>query len=457
LLHIAAFPSSAGGQAVEFEHEFESLAGLTEAVGALTALPPNTLTTGQLQAGIAAILPLVDQLGGWIDQALGELTARSNGWVPPGTGNASAVPVPAWLRDVAGCSALTAGTQVRTATLLRELPAVAQAVLDGQIGQAQAHVLTRLVGKINSNDLAASQEALITVAADRDPHELGVWVRHLIATHCEPQLDADERTAAHKRYLQTRDNHDGTLTGRFRLPTGDAESLLTAVEPLARPNGLTDSRSAGQRRADALVEICQQVVRHGQLPEHGGHRPQLSYVLPADWAARQAERALCPTCSLCPQHRPAGFMDTVVASQPGNSGVPAEHACATSAWTGPQTRARIEALLCDARISRVLLDSVGQVCGLETLTDQMATAQRRALAARDGGCTARGCTRPPAACDAHHLTARADGGPTELANLALLCRRHHLRWHQGQLQRRDLHLPWLTQPGTGPPGAAAVA
>ena len=47
---------------------------------------------------------------------------------------------------------------------------------------------------------------------------------------------------------------------------------------------------------------------------------------------------------------------------------------------------------------------------------------RRALAARDGGCAAPGCDRPPAWTDAHHLQHWADGGPTDLSNLVLLCR-----------------------------------
>ena len=134
-------------------------------------------------------------------------------------------------------------------------------------------------------------------------------------------------------------------------------------------------------------------------------------------------------------------------------GAPAEHACAVAAWTGPQTRARIETALCDARITRVLLDSTGQVTGLEKLSDSVTTAQRRALAARDGGCAARGCTRPPASCDAHHLVHRADGGQTSMHNLVLLCRRHHVLWHLGKITLRDLYVPWRADAtSTGPPG-----
>ncbi len=131
-------------------------------------------------------------------------------------------------------------------------------------------------------------------------------------------------------------------------------------EPLARRDGLADDRTAAQRRADALTGVHEQVLRHGELPDHGGHRPQISYVLPADWAVKQAERDACLGCLSCPEHRPVSFADTVAASLPGHGGIPAEHACATAPWTGPATRGVAEALLCEARISRVLLDSLGQ-------------------------------------------------------------------------------------------------
>jgi hypothetical protein len=254
------------------------------------------------------------------------------------------------------------------------------------------------------------------------------------------------------------------LRGRFALSPEDSEVVLTVLEPLARRQGDADDRSAGQRRADALVDLLDQAARHGSLPEAGGQRPQLTYVLPAGWAAGQQDRAACPDCRPCNEHLPSRLADTVAASlpalvtdalAPSPTDVPAEHACATAAWSGPQTRTRMETLLCDARVSRVLLDSLGQVRSLQTISDSVTAAQRRALAARDLGCAARCCTRPPAACDAHHLTARADGGATTLSNLVLLCRRHHVLWHLGRTTLADLHTPWCRYAdGADPPAAA---
>jgi len=61
-------------------------------------------------------------------------------------------------------------------------------------------------------------------------------------------------------------------------------------------------------------------------------------------------------------------------------------------------------------------------------------AQRTALAVRDGGCVFPDCDRPLAWCDAHHLRHWLHGGPTDLSNLALLCRAHHRAVHEGGWQ-----------------------
>jgi Domain of unknown function (DUF222) len=397
------------------------------------------------------VAPQLGRLQGWLSAAVGRLEQLSGGRVTAEDDGRERT-LAGWLADVQRSTASAAGSQVRTARLLRSMPVVADAVLDGVLTPEQAAVLTRFVDTVEQAALLESAPDLVAVAAAMDPAQLARWVAHTIATHCEPALDAQASRARDKRYLQHRRDADGTLRGRFVLPAEDGEALLTALEPLARRAGLDDSRSAGQRRADALVEVCEQVLRHGDLPDAGGSRPQLSYVLPADWAAGQREQASCSSCGpRCADHRPPGFAATVRTALPGHPGVRAERACATAAWSGPQTRSRVEALLCDARITRVLLDSVGQVRGLEALADSVTPRQRRALAARDLGCVVRGCSRPPAMCDAHHLERRSDGGATVLGNLVLLCRRHHVLWHLGRLRLQHLHVPWHPDSRSSPP------
>lgn len=428
-----------------------TLGALAEAVDAVVGQDLDGGCPALLQAQIAAVAPQVQRLTGFVALAAGRLHKVTGGQVATEDGGSRSVV--GWVAESSHDSPSASGRLLRTATLLETMPLVGQAVLDGSITWAHGVALSRLVGQVDDDRLVESQASLVEVATWMDPVQLGMHVRHLLATWVEPALEADDAAARAKRSWQTRSEADGTVTGRFRLAAEDAETVLSAIEPLARKAGLADARSAAQRRADAFVDVCEQVLRHGDLPDAGGQRPNLTYALPADWAARQAGQNSCPFCNSCPLHRRPGFADTVAAALPGQPGVPAEHGCAVAAWTGPQTRARIETMLCDARINRVLLDSVGQVSHLESLTGEVTIAQRRALAARDLGCAARGCTRPPAMCDAHHLTARADGGATTLSNMVLLCRRHHVLWHLGKLTHRDLHVPWLTghTSGSDPP------
>jgi hypothetical protein len=72
-----------------------------------------------------------------------------------------------------------------------------------------------------------------------------------------------------------------------------------------------------------------------------------------------------------------------------------------------------------------------------------------ALVTRDRHCAFPGCTRPPVACDAHHIVHWVDGGTTALDNLVLLCRHHHTIVHTTPWQVRinpDDHHPEFLPP-----------
>jgi hypothetical protein len=59
---------------------------------------------------------------------------------------------------------------------------------------------------------------------------------------------------------------------------------------------------------------------------------------------------------------------------------------------------------------------------------------RRALELRDRGCRFPGCGSR--FTDAHHVRHWADGGPTQLDNLVLLCGTHHRLLHEGGFRVR---------------------
>jgi 5-methylcytosine-specific restriction endonuclease McrA len=85
-------------------------------------------------------------------------------------------------------------------------------------------------------------------------------------------------------------------------------------------------------------------------------------------------------------------------------------------------------LACDA--SRVVMrhDPDGRVVEIGARTRTIPPALRRALHHRDRGCRFPGCGLPLG--EGHHVRHWAQGGPTTLSNLALLCRRHHRAVHE---------------------------
>ena len=153
--------------------------------------------------------PQVHRLQGWLQTAAGRLEQTTGGTLQTddsGRGRS----VAGWLADVQHGTAGAAGSQLRTARLLHGLPLVVAAVLDGLLTPAQAAVLTRLVGRIDQAALVKSQPELIAVAAAMDPHSLGQWVAHQIATHCAPALEDEQARAQDRRYLLHRREADGS-------------------------------------------------------------------------------------------------------------------------------------------------------------------------------------------------------------------------------------------------------
>jgi hypothetical protein len=170
--------------------------------------------------------------------------------------------------------------------------------------------------------------------------------------------------------------------------------VQAAIRSLAEPAALdpNDSRTTGQRQADALTEISR---RHldGQ-PGTGSSRPHLQITIP--WEAL---------------HSGTGVIDTEA---------------------GPISVQTARRLACDATINRMILDADSIPIDVGRAHRVIPPALRKALDQRDRHCTHPGCDIPARWCDAHHIIHWADGGKTELPNLRLLCRKHHRTEHHHQ-------------------------
>lgn len=116
----------------------------------------------------------------------------------------------------------------------------------------------------------------------------------------------------------------------------------------------------------------------------------------------------------------------------------------------PVGAATVQQLACEGGITPIFLGSTGEVLYLGTPVRLFSSAQRKALAVRDGGCVWPGCTAPPSWCEAHHVIEYKRGGKTDIDNGVLLCSAHHHMLHASDFSMRMsdgkpqlLAPPWL--------------
>ena len=98
--------------------------------------------------------------------------------------------------------------------------------------------------------------------------------------------------------------------------------------------------------------------------------------------------------------------------------------------TEPVSIATVERHICQNGLQPVLFDSDGKPFDLGREQRLFSRRQRRAMAARDGGCMFLDCERPPSWCEAHHTDHwKRDHGQTNVDAGILLCKHHHLLLH----------------------------
>ncbi|MET7948521.1 DUF222 domain-containing protein [Micromonospora sp. NPDC005324] len=376
------------------------LAQADEAVAACVGDAAWALAEPELIAALDAAHRLEQRLAAvtlaLIREVDGRGTARAQG--------ASSTAV--WLRERLHLSIPAARRLVDLAAALDSgNPGIRHALAEGRITLDQARVIADTVTTVHTS---AGQEAadkavgVLTDWAGRfDPtllRKLGTRILDHVAPDiadaaAHAALDADARRASRDRHLTLSMLTDGRLRLTGILDSETAGLLRAAVDPLTAPSGPDDQRSAGQRRHDALADLCRLTLRTGELPEHGGDLAQIVVTTNYDALAGQLG---------------AGTLDTGL-------------------HLTPET---VRRLACDAALLPAVLNSTGQPLDVGRQRRLVTGPLRRALVLRDRGCAFPGCDRPPRWCDAHHIQHWADGGDTSLTNAVLLCGHHHRHLHR---------------------------
>jgi hypothetical protein len=283
---------------------------------------------------------------------------------------------------------------------LEQLPETAAAFASGAISRQHAEAIVDACTTERIDAIRDVEAELVEFARHSNPRELRAVVRRLADS-----IDGDQGAGSDEEQLARRRLHASVTSGGMVACDGmfDPESgeiYLTALRAeMEADRREGDTRTAEQRRADALINILRRTLDAGLITGTGVVRPHMTIV--ADLAELEARGG------------PA-----VVAL-----------ARADAAHVGRLSTATLRRIACDCGISRVITDGRSAVIDVGRTTRTISPALRRALLVRDRHCQGNGCTRPGAWCDAHHIQHWIDGGRTNLENTKLLCRRCHTEAH----------------------------
>ncbi len=267
----------------------------------------------------------------------------------------------AWLRSNCRPSGGAAAERVGIARQLEQLPKTEAAFARGELGYQHVAVLARTAEHVGVAAVRKAEASLLRAAETMDPGQFTG-----VAKDFEHRVDAEaalaEANRAHeRRYLHLSEPSDGLVRLDGLLDAEGGAILRTALDAGMLP-GKDDDRTPGQRRADALVELCRRQA--GGSVTGAGPRPHLVI------------RASLDTLLGVPG-APAGELEV------GGS-VPAE--------TVPR-------LACDAALSRIT--GRGELeAEITHAARSIPAPTRRAVEARDRTCVAGSCDRPPQWTDA---------------------------------------------------------
>ncbi len=287
----------------------------------------------------------------------------------------------------AGAPSNETRARLRTALLLRQLPAALAASAAGELHARHQQQLAACVRDFPALAQEAD-ETLTELARTLAPKDfdtaIKVW-RELAADTREAEADEQERNAAAAEPNQVW-LHQG-FAGRWTLTANLQPDIGAMLDGLlqegferlsrARRDGdpALERHDASMLRGEALADLVANALRH----------------------------------------------------EPGEDSAPDRYRAAVILTPDDLTEPSLAC--CDSPLFRLVVGAKGDVLGVGRISRIWRRAARRGMVHRDGGCVFPGCDRPPSWCDVHHCKHWRDGGRTDFRNGALLCRRHHTFLH----------------------------
>jgi len=338
----------------------------------------------------------------------------------------------------------TGGSVVRVAARTVELPAVRAALAAGEISLAQARVIGDRVAKLprvpELREQAADRMLGLVAEQSYDATDLGRCFGDVVreldpdGTLLGSDLDKDkqERGAHHARFLSFSPDQLGGVRIKGYASLEEAELVKTCLLPLAAPVVTEPGACGGDPTNISNRDQDGRRVGHG-CPQsacpHDGKDPRDAGARMWD-ALVEACRRLQDTDSLPHAHSTTARITVTIAEADLRDRLNTTQGAGLLPSGDRLSAAAVRRLACDAEIIPAILGTEGQILDVGRASRLVTPGLWTALVLRDQHCAFPGCTRLPIACDAHHIRHWADGGPTSLDNLVLLCRKHHTLTHQ---------------------------
>src|SRR2546421_4101445 len=290
----------------------------------VAALPKRPRSKAQLETVVAQLRDGVHAMSDWIREANGQelgeglIKIREAGIDPMEAAFAEglrrfdksgeytadgALGIVAWLRANCRLSGGAAAERVGIARQLEQLPKTEEAFARGDLGYQHVAMIARTAEHVGAGAVRKAESALLQAAKTHDPGQFAG-----ITKDFEHRIDAEgalaeANRAYERRYLHLGEPMDGLIRLDGLLDAEGGATLRTALNAFMLP-GKEDDRTPGQRRADALIEVCRQRGRPSS--DGAGPRPQLIITasvdtlagIPGAPAARLDSGAMIPSATV---------------------------------------------------------------------------------------------------------------------------------------------------------------
>ena len=296
--------------------------------------------------------------------------------------------------NLIGEASIFAGPMKATLTLMSR----------GEISYRHGQVLMEQLSFLPLEDVAELESQLLPAAKDLTVGKLRVKARQL-RERAHPETITRRATEAVKErgaWWEGRPDGMGTLTWY-----GTAQQTMAAHDRLS---SIAEATRNSERQDESIPEEQRRTI--GQICADAMADLLLDGVTPTGTGGgiRGSVMVTVPVLSVMGKDDAAGFLE-------GYGPIPADAAREIAGGAPSWTRLLTH-------------PETGVVLSIGSEQYRVPADMRRVARLRDGTCRFPGCTRPAARSDIDHTIAREEGGPTDLDNLAHLCRPHHRLKHQ---------------------------